>query len=121
MTRREELLQAPMFTGKENLNECCELWIIPTRKLHDSGYRCMIFVIGYYDKGEYKRVRCEGYIDHLLGLDLGPFGSAISFSIDCDCGLVRLHSYGKTFRTDWCGTSTFEINPNHGNYNPDSK
>ena len=112
MTRREELLQAPNYTGEENLNECHDLWIIPTTKLHESGYRCMILVVGYIENGERKKVRCEGHIDHVWGMNWNANGTE-SFSIDCDGGVIHLYHYGKSFKVDWFGTSTFEINPNH--------
>lgn len=112
MTRREKLLQAPVYTGEENLEECFGLWIIPTRKKHDSGYNCMIIVVGYIDKGEKKYVRCESHIDHLWGMKWGMTENP-SFSIDCDDGVIHLYHYGKSFRVaDWEWTSSFEINPN---------
>lgn len=112
MTRREKLLQAPVYTGEENFTECHGLWIIPTRKKHDSGYNCMIIVIGYTENGENKKVRCEGTIDHLWGINWHTDGRTESFSIDCDDGVFHLYHYGKSFRVNWLGTSTFEINPN---------
>ena len=111
MTRRQELLNAPKFTGNENLDDCRELWIIPTRRKHESGYNCMIIIVGYMDNGEEKYVRCEGYIDHLWGNDLNP-KSYSTFSIDCDDGVLHLYHYGHSFKVSWWGTSTFEINPN---------
>ena len=113
MTRREELLMAPKYTGDEKLDDCFGLWIIPTTKVHDSGYRCMIIVVGYMDNGVRKYVRCEGHIDHLWGINWHTDGRAESFSIDCDGGVIHLYHYGKSFKVDWLGTSTFEINPNH--------
>lgn len=113
MTRREELLKAPKYTGDENLDECFGLWIIPTQKKHESGYNCMIVVVGYIDKGELKYVRCESHIDHVWGMEWNPRHRNSSFSIDCDGGVLHLYHYGKSFKVDWGGTSTFEINPNY--------
>ena len=112
MTRREKLLASPSYTGDENLNNCFGLWIIPTKKKHESGYNCMIIIVGYEDNGEKKYVRCEGHIDHLWGIEWGMRQNT-SFSIDCDDGVLHLYHYGTSFKVDWGGTSTFEINPNH--------
>lgn len=112
MTRRQELLNAPKFTGNENLDDCRELWIIPTRRKHESGYNCMIIIVGYMDNGEEKYVRCEGHIDHLWGINWHTDGRAESFSIDCDDGVLHLYHYGHSFKVSWWETSTFEINPN---------
>ena len=109
--KRKELLKAPMFTGKENLSVCQELWIMPTSMIHDSGFNCMIIVVGYIENGERKKVRCEGTIDHLWGMNWHAKGTE-SFSIDCDGGVIHLYHYGNSFKVNWMGTSTFEINPN---------
>ena len=112
MTKREELLQSPVFTGEENLTCCTDLWIIPTRKKHDSGYNCMILIVGYVDnKGAKRKVKCEGHIDHLWGRKFGLEENP-TFSIDCDDGVIHLYHYGSYFKVvDWVGTSTFQITP----------
>lgn len=110
MTRREQLLQAPLYQGNENLTCCTDLWIIPTRKKHDSGYNCMIMIVGYDDEdGEKKKVRCEGHIDVLQGIERGLVENP-AFSFDCDDGIIHLFDYGICFSVEWNKeASTFKI------------
>ena len=99
MTFREQLLSAPQRNFNEVLHNVTSLYIIPTRRKHDSGYNCMVYVAVVKDEnGNKKYVRCGGYSDHLYArienLSKIPFLPDCSFSIDCEKGVIRLYNFG---------------------------
>ena len=102
-----EFRNLPKRKFGEDVGNFDSLVILPTRRKHDSGYRCMEFVAV---KGENPVCRMGGYSDviHLLGLDgFNCFGGNdnkklfirrtenitfnAAFRIDClPCGLLRI-------------------------------
>ena len=61
MTFRQELLSAPERKWDEVLYNVKEVYVIPNRKKHDSGFGCFNLVAVL----DGKRVRCGGYCDSL--------------------------------------------------------
>ena len=111
MTFREKLLkEVPLLDKetdyKEELKNCIGLYIIPTKKIHESGFNCMAFVVVYEDdNGKTKQVRIDVGSDVVFGC------KDHSFAIDCDRGVLHLYDYGKHFSVDWIG-DTFKIHSN---------
>lgn len=77
MTQREELLSVPKRKWDDVIHGVDAVYIIPSRRKHDSGYACMDFVASFNaDKGK-PMVRFGGECD-----DVRLKGS--HFRIDCE-------------------------------------
>lgn len=72
--------------------ECSSLVILPTKKMHDSGYRCMDFVA--VDKHDYPICRCSGCSDvlRLYNSIHYQYPTLEKLAIDClpKSGLLRV-------------------------------
>lgn len=79
MTYREELLNSPKRKWDEELKDVKIAYVFPSRRKHDSGFRCMDCVA--LSKG--KRTRFGGGCD-----DIALEGS--HFRIDCDSAGLRI-------------------------------
>lgn len=113
---RKEIENVPSREWSEDIGEFDALVILPTRDIHDSGYRCMDFVACVGDTPIRRLSGCSDVI-HINGI--GGYGKwkgllpqlvePIDWSIDClkVSGLLRMFSQHKLT----CGTalSSFEI------------
>lgn len=88
----KEFYKVPYRECFDSKIECNSLVILPTKKLHDSGYRCMDFVA--VDKHDYPNCRCSGCSDvlRLYNDFLYPYPKLEKLSIDCllKSGLLRV-------------------------------
>ena len=99
MTRREELLSAPKRKWDDTLHGVDEVYILPSRKKHDSGYACMDFIAGFSKnkpmvrfgggcddvrlKGNHFRIDCE-YPSRIIRI----WNDRTSFSISHDLSSI---------------------------------
>lgn len=113
MTFRQKLLSAPKRPWNKELHNVRSLYVIPTRRKHDSGYNCMIYVAAVVNGDEEELVQCGGYSDHLWMTDKNAKlrTSMSDISMDCVDGVLRLYHFcGAFFQVGWDG-STVEISP----------
>jgi hypothetical protein len=117
---RKELEALPERNWNENIGEFDSLIILPTRWIHDSGYRCMDFVA---TRDNVPFIRLSGCSDviHINGIGgmgynwLKKFGKCpdaippIGWNIDClkTSGLLRLFTHKNLVAGD--ALSSFEI------------
>lgn len=117
---RKDFDALPQRQWNENIGEFDTLVIMPTRRIHDSGYRCMDFVAV---RDEIPICRLSGCSDIIHINGIGGFGDnwvdkyktvpklipPIGWSIDClkTSGLLRLFSGRKL--TAGNALSSFEI------------
>lgn len=115
---RKEIESVPDRAWQEDIGEFDAMIILPTRRIHDSGFRCMDFVA--VKKGIPVR-RLSGCSDVIHINGIGGYGNyrlsqgipsmiePISWSIDClkKSGLLQIFSHGVLT----CGTalSSFEV------------
>ncbi len=86
MTRRQELLAVPKRKWDEELEDVRGVFVIPNRKKHDSGWRCMDFVA---EVGEdLQLVRFGGYTDAVTF-----HGS--NFHMDCEMASGLVHIWNR--------------------------
>ncbi len=97
MSFRDELLSAPEREWDEMLYNVSFLYIIPTKRKHESGFNCMIYVAETIKNGKSRFVRCGGYSDVLRLDDKMRCSFGKEFSIDCCKGIIRLYRYSGTF------------------------
>ncbi len=82
---REELNALPFSTSEIVGKEFKNIIIIPTDEIHDSGFRCMKFVLIKWNNGFYEVVGVVGGYSDVLHLWKGRA------SIDClPCGYLRV-------------------------------
>lgn len=91
MTYRQELLNVPRKKTLEPLHNVGALYIIPSRRKHDSGYACMDLVACRMDKSRRitnDKIRLGGGCD---AIELRGDG----FRIDCihPSGIIRIFSF----------------------------
>ncbi|HYW34168.1 MAG TPA: hypothetical protein VE868_02070 [Balneolaceae bacterium] len=101
---REEFESLPLREWNENIGEFTSLIILPTRRIHDSGFRNMDFVAVKEDIPVCRLSGCSDVL-HLDGIGgYGQWNGSIpdsippkGWSIDClkTSGLLRLFSRGK--------------------------
>ena len=101
---RKELLATPKREWDKVLHGVTEVWVIPNRKKHESGWECMDFVAAFEDKDE-KPVRFGGYCDDVrfkskyFHMDcVYPSGiihiwNRYPFSITADCSSIDFIRY----------------------------
>jgi len=100
---RKEFEAVPSREWNEDIGEFVSLVILPSRHIHDSGYRCMDFVACNKD-GPIKRLSGCSDVIHIGGIggyntDCVPFPNKIDptrWSIDClpKSGLLRIFTHG---------------------------
>ena len=76
MTRREELLSVPKREWDKTIRKVNVVYVIPSRRKHDSGYACMDFIASFNEKGK-QMIRFGGNCD-----DVSLIGN--HFRIDCE-------------------------------------
>ena len=110
---RKELEAVPLREWSKDIGEFNSLVLLPYRRIHDSGFRCMGFIAA--DKEGRPIARMSGSSDVINiggigGTDRGG-GKEASWSIDClrKSGLFRLFNSttGKVFCG--CDLSNFEV------------
>lgn len=117
---RKEFETLPCRKWNEDIGEFDSLIILPTRHIHDSGYRCMDFVAVINNIPTVRLSGCSDviHIDGIGGFELHwylEFGSVPNkvppkdWSIDClkTSGLLRLFSHYKLVAG--AALSSFEI------------
>lgn len=77
MTQREELLSVPKRKWDDVIHGVDIVYIIPSRRKHDSGYACMDFVASFHRNKKRPMVRFGGGCD-----DVRLHGS--HFRMDCE-------------------------------------
>lgn len=80
MITRKELLSVEKREWDEDLTDIYSVYVLPSRRKHDSGYNCMDFVAV---NGERKRIGFGGGCD-----DLKLDGK--HFRMDCEDGIIRI-------------------------------
>lgn len=121
MTLRQELLAVPKRKWDEVLHNVGAVYIIPSRRKHDSGYMCMDFVACRMDKSgriTNDKIRFGGGCDvvNLLGLDYANR----NFSFDCEEGVLRIFTFSKPFMvTRDLSSVDFSIEEYRGDFNWD--
>lgn len=123
MTRAEfEAVPGPTVEDwRRDIKDFDSLVILPSRRLHDSGYRAMAFIAC---KGEKPVIKLAGGSDVIHINGIGGFGynwserygtcpsaiPPISWSIDClkTSGLLRLFSHGNLI-AEGGGYSSFQV------------
>lgn len=101
MTRREELMSIPKRKWDEEIHGVDAVYIIPSRRKHDSGYACMDFVASFNGykgkpmvrfgggcddvrlKGNHFRIDCE-YPSRIIHI----WNDRTSFSVSCDISSI---------------------------------
>ena len=97
MSRRQELLSVPHRKWDAVLHNVGAVYIIPSRRKHESGYMCMDFVACEIDKRGHisnNKIRFGGGCDvvNIEGIE------SRSFNIDCiEGGIIRIFSHGVPF------------------------
>lgn len=101
---KKELESLPSRGWNEEIGEFDSLIILPTKYMHDSGYRCMDFIAVRGEKPFCKLSGCSDVI-HIDGIggygiwdkDVPKFIFPKGWSIDClkKSGLLRIFSDGK--------------------------
>lgn len=83
---KEELMAIPMRQFDEFLDNVWCAYVIPTDKIHDSGFAVMNFVCEFHDEDK-PPIRCGGYCDDI---ELDGKG----FRIDCTLpdNIIRIHN-----------------------------
>lgn len=101
MTRRQELLAVPARKWGEVLHNVGAVYIIPSRRKHDSGFMCMDFVaceMGKDGRITNKKIRFGGYTDVVNLHGVIPGLSQMGFNIDCEPGgIIRIFTFQKPF------------------------
>ena len=95
---RKEFEQVPYRESWDSEVKCWSLIILPTRRKHSSGYRCMDFVA--VDKSNYPICRCSGCSDVInLNYFTEQTQTQTDWNIDClyKSGLLRLFSFRGEF------------------------
>lgn len=84
---RKELLAVPAREWNEPLHNVTGVYVIPSRRKHESGYACMDFVAEFH-RGERPMVRFGGCTDSVA------FCGA-NFQMDCTYphGIIRIWSW----------------------------
>ena len=83
-----------------------EIYVIPTRRKHDSGYMCME-IIGT-NRNDYKK-KLATFSD-VIDLDNIFVDTRWSLSMDIpECGVIRLFSHRGQFKINAYGISTFSF------------
>lgn len=108
----------PSRSWNEDIGEFDSLVILPLRRRHESGYRCMDFVAVKQGEALCRLSGCSdvlhidgigGYGDHVRGQGLPKLIKPVSWSVDClpKSGLLQLFSR----HTLTCGLalSSFEV------------
>lgn len=117
---RKEFDATPEREWNADIGEFDSLIILPTKRIHDSGFRCMDFIAVLDDKPIAKLSGCSDVI-HIDGIGgygykwLERYGTIpqsikpIAWNIDClkKSGLLRLFTGGKL--TAGAALSSFEI------------
>lgn len=116
---RKELLELPRRKWNENIGEFNSLIIIPTRRIHDSGYRCMDFVSVLNGEPTYLLSGCSDVI-HIEGIGglahnwiqkggVHELVTPTDWSIDClkKSGLLHIFCHKKIIAGE--ALSSFEI------------
>lgn len=87
---KKELLEIPHRKWSEELHSVCGVYVLPSRRKHDSGWACMDFVAVF--KGDRPMVRFGGGCD-----DVGFYGDG--FAMDCiyPHGIIRIWNRLHTF------------------------
>lgn len=90
---RKELLSIPERDWKEELKDVVGVYVIPSRRKHESGWACMDFVAEFKEENK-PRVRFGGCCDDV------SFEGA-HFRMDCDypSGIIHI----------WCGHKPFTV------------
>ena len=86
MTRRQELLAVPARKWDEVLKDVRGVFVIPSRRKHDSGWRCMDFVAEVGE--ERKLVRFGGYTDAV-------YFHGANFNMDCEMASGLIHIWNR--------------------------
>jgi hypothetical protein len=116
----------PRLTTTQAEVECSSFVILPSRRMHDSGYRCMGFVL--VDPEARPMGLVSGYSDVIHFDGIGGFGyrwlerfgrcpdvlPPIEWTIDClpRSGLLRVFcrsQKGQTIIAETCSLSSFEV------------
>lgn len=104
---KKELLDLEMEEWGKEIPLLDFIYLIPTRRKHDSGYYCME-VVGATRDGKYKK-KLATYSDVF---DIGDyFQQSKEVSIDIpEYGVICFYSIsGYKFKVIWWGASTFEM------------
>lgn len=104
---KKELLELEMEEWENEIPLLDYVYLIPTRRKHDSGYYCME-VIGATEDGKYEK-KLSTYSDVV---DIGDyFQQSKEVSIDIpEYGVIRFYStVGYKFKVIWWGVSTFKM------------
>lgn len=103
---KKELLELEIENTNNKVPLLDYLYVIQTRKKHDSGYMCME-IIGVNEEG-YKR-KLATYCD-VIDLDNIFVNKEWCLSIDIpEYNVMRIFSHRGKFKVNWCGISTFSF------------
>lgn len=103
--RRKDFLKLPKREWGQDIGHCTGIVIIPTKRVHDSGYICMDFASVVHGEAGYLLSDCSDVI-HVGGLHSLIFnqGANVMWSIDC----LRKSGYLHLFTLSG---ETFEVGP----------
>lgn len=119
----EEFENLPMRGWNQDIGNFDSLIILPTKEIHDSGFRCMDFIAVKGENPIYRLSGCSDviHIDGINGLGSCWFNKhneirtiktipISAWNIDClrESGLLRIFCFGKSLKAG-TSISSFEI------------